>query len=501
MLRRIIIGATAVVFAVVAIVVGRAMMVPSLDPVAAETAVETGFDAGKLADRLAEAVRLRTISWQDGASPADIEASRQAFVSLRNWIETTYPVFSQTATREIVGDYSLLFTWKGSDPTLKPVLLMSHMDVVPVAPGSEDRWTHPPFEGKVADGYAWGRGTLDTKAGIITQLEAAEALMRQGFTPKRTIMFAYGHDEELGGREGNMKIAALLAERKTALDMVVDEGGFITRGVVNGIDRPVALVGIAEKGYVSLDLTARSAGGHSSVPLPIHETAIGRLARAIGRLEDHPFESRIDGVTKDFLLGLMPAMTFGRKLAVANLWMFEPVLVAVLQASPSAAATLHTTIAPTIIRGGNKENVLPPEATVTVNFRVHPRDTIDSVVAHVHEAVDDPQVDIRISNPGREPSATSDAKSAQFALIAGVLQKVSPAAVVAPNLVPAGTDSRHYAALTRNIFRIIPIEVTAEEVKGFHGTDERVPVKSLATAAKFYRVLIEDAGRPRTDAR
>ena len=478
--------------ALLAVLLVRTLMVAPPAPAAPAASAEDAFDQDAIARRLGEAVRFRTISWQEGAAPADVEASRQALVSFRDWIAATYPAFSAQASREIVSDYSLLYTWKGSDSTLAPYLLMSHMDVVPVAPGSEPDWTHPPFAGDIAEGYVWGRGTIDTKAGIIGQLEAAEALAREGFRPKRTVMFAFGHDEETGG-QGNTRIAAMLAERGVQLEFVDDEGGVIATGAVPGIEGPVAVVGVAEKGYLTLQLTAHSPGGHSSLPLPIAETAIGRLARAMGNIERSPFEGKIDGVSHEFLQQLMPYMSFGQRVALANLWLLEPVVVKSMSAAPASAAILRTTIAPTIVQGGVKENVLPPSATLTINFRVHPRDSTQSVLDHIRHAVGDPQVDISVIGVRREASAVSDMQGPQFALIRRTLESVKPGVIVAPNLLSAATDARHYEALTRNVFRMVPAELSADELKGFHGTNERVPVSSLLLIARYYRELIRRA--------
>ena len=478
--------------ALLAVLLVRTLMVAPPAPAAPAASAEDAFDQDAIARRLGEAVRFRTISWQEGAAPADVEASRQALVSFRDWIAATYPAFSAQASREIVIDYSLLYTWKGSDSTLAPYLLMSHVDVVPVAPGSEPDWTHPPFAGDIAEGYVWGRGTIDTKAGIIGQLEAAEALAREGFRPKRTVMFAFGHDEETGG-QGNTRIAAMLAERGVQLEFVDDEGGVIATGAVPGIEGPVAVVGVAEKGYLTLQLTAHSPGGHSSLPLPIAETAIGRLARAMGNIERSPFEGKIDGVSHEFLQQLMPYMSFGQRLAIANLWLLEPVVVKSMSAAPASAAILRTTIAPTIVQGGVKENVLPPSATLTINFRVHPRDSTQGVLDHIRHAVGDPQVDISVIGVRREASAVSDMQGPQFALIRRTLESVKPGVIVAPNLLSAATDARHYEALTRNVFRMVPAELSADELKGFHGTNERVPVSSLLLIARYYRELIRGA--------
>ncbi|MEQ1864482.1 MAG: M20 family peptidase [Micropepsaceae bacterium] len=486
---RIFVGFILLVLALAGVVVGRTLMVPAYQASTAQAPVSK-FEAAAVAAHLSEAVKFRTISWQQGADPADVAASQAAFVAFRDWIKATYPQFSKAAAREIVGEHSLLFTWAGSDASLKPILLMSHMDVVPVAPGSEGGWTHAPFAGDIADGFVWGRGTMDTKGGIVGMLEAAEALAAGGFAPKRTILFAFGHDEELGGHNGNEKIAALLASRKTQLEFVNDEGGVITNGVVPGVAAPVALLGVAEKGYVTLELTAHSAGGHSSLPPPFNETAIGRLARAIERVGASPFESKIDGVARDQILQLMPAMPFVRRMAVANLWLFEPFVVQAINGSAAGGSSVHTTIAPTIIGGGVKENVLPPEAKASINFRIHPRDTIEGIAAHVRKAIDDDQVDIKIVANGREASPVSNVDGPQYAFVRRTIETLMPGVIVAPNLVSGGTDSRYYQEMTDNVFRMIPAVMGPDDLKGFHGTNERMPVKSMGMIADYYRALM-----------
>ena len=491
-MRSLLLGILAVILLLLGVIAVRTLMVPAPVETTSTQPPASSFDAQAIATRLSQAVKLRTISWQDGAKPEDIAASQLAFVAMREWIATTYPQISKAASQEIINDYSLLYTWKGSDPSLKPILLMSHMDVVPIAPGSDKDWTHEPFSGDIADGYIWGRGTMDTKAGIIGILEAAEALAAKNYQPKRTIMFSFGHDEEKGGHQGNKKISSLLAERQTKLEFVIDEGGLIATGVIPGITVPVAMIGVAEKGSVTLELTSHSEGGHSSLPLPVPETAIGRLARAIGRVGDAPFESHIDGIARDQLTQLMPNMPLAQRVPIANLWLFEPLVVSSMNAKPGSGASLHTTIAPTIISGGNKENVLPPDATALINFRVHPRDTIESLTQHVKEAIDDDKVDVKVRPGGRNASPISDVTGPQFAFIKRALQKIAPNAIVAPNLLSAGTDSRYYQPMTDNVFRMVPMLLSADDLKGFHGTNERVPVKSMSLIADFFTSLMTE---------
>ncbi|MFM9863211.1 MAG: M20 family peptidase [Micropepsaceae bacterium] len=488
-MRRILLGLLAAVALLAAIVIGRTMMVPAYTPVSATH--KSTFDANAIAVHLAQAIKFRTISHQDGAPAEDIAASQAAFTALRTWIETTYPNVTKTLTREIVSDYSLLYTWAGTDAALKPILLMSHMDVVPVVPGTEANWPRDPYSGDIADGYVWGRGTLDNKQGVIGMLEAAEALIAKGFQPKRTIMFAFGHDEEIGGRNGNAKIAELLAQRKIELEFVDDEGGMISNGALPGVDAPVALVGIAEKGSVTLELTAKSAGGHSSAPPAVAETAIGRLAHAIEKLNKNPpFDSGFDETTRATVTGMMPATAFTRRMAVANLWLFEPVVESTMGASPAGAAQLHTTIAPTIITGGVKDNVMPPEAKARINFRIHPRDTVDGVAEKVKRAIADDMIEVKVMDGGRNPSPISDITGPQYDHIKKTLLTVRPDALIVPTLVIAGTDSRYYFPLTKNVFRIIPGELKEGDLPRIHGTNERISVTSMQTIADFYYVLM-----------
>ena len=303
-------------------------------------------------------------------------------------------------------------------------------------------------------------------------------------------MFAFGHDEELGGHNGNEKVAALLASRNTKLEFVNDEGGVITSGVVPGVAAPVALLGVAEKGSVTLELTARSPGGHSSLPVPVPETAIGRLARAILRVGEAPFESKIDGIARDQVLQLMPAMPFVRRMAIANLWLFEPFALRALNATPAGGAALHTTIAPTIVSGGNKENVLPPDAKASINFRIHPRDTVQSIADHVRKAIDDEQVDVKVGSNNREASPVSNVAGPQYAFVRRTLEKIMPGVIVAPNLVSGGTDSRYYQGMTDNVFRMVPAVMGPDDLKGFHGTNERMPVESMGLIADYYSALM-----------
>lgn len=454
---------------------------PAVDPVA-----RLPLDAGRLAGRLAEAVRFRTVSPQDPAQRDD-----DAFRGLRRWLETTFPRVHAALAHEVVAEHSLLFTWPGRDSARRPILLMAHMDVVPVEPGTEDAWTEPPFEGRIADGFVWGRGTLDDKAGLVATFEAIELLLGEGFQPTRSIYLAFGHDEEVGGTAGAASVAALLRARGVAFHWVADEGGTVTSGLVSGLDAPAALVGIAEKGILSVEITAAAEGGHSSMPPP--HTAVGMIGAAVARLEKRQLPGRLAGPSRSLFEWVGPEMHLGPRMAFANLWLFAPLVRRQLAGSPSTNAMLRTTTAPTMLSGGVKENVLPSEARAVVNFRVLPGDTVATVLEHVRQTVDEPRITVRALGTPWEPSPVSSPDAPSFGALARTIRRVLPGVVVAPWLVVGATDSRHYAPLTGATYRFRPWHMGREDLARVHGTNERIGVEDYADCVRFYVQLVRDA--------
>jgi len=455
----------------------RQISAPAYAPVVLDT-------AGAVA-RLAGALQFRTISYDESASPSDAE-----FVRFHEYLKTRFPKLHARLKREITNGSSLLYTWQGSDTTLAPILLMAHQDVVPVE--AESSWTEPPFAGHVAGGYVWGRGALDDKGNLMAILEAVEQLIAANVTPRRTIYLAFGHDEEVGGPNGAARTAALLASRGVHLQYVLDEGGAITTGLVPGISGPVALVGIAEKGYVSLELTAHAQGGHSSMPPPA--TAIGILGEAVTELEQDQMPRRISGATAAMLDYIGPEMAFSRRVALGNRWLLSGVIERQFGATPSGNAMLRTTTAPTILSAGVKDNVLPSSARAIVNFRILPGDSIAGVLAHARAAIDDPRVTIRvIAESAVEPSPVSPDSSQSFLTMERTLRQVAPGVIVTPWLVVGGTDSRHFDKLTANVYRGGALAVTATDLERIHGTNERVAISDYARNIAFYIQLIRNS--------
>lgn len=495
-MKRLLLLLLIILLGLLAVVVGRTLLLPAAAYNSAPVSLPEGLDGQRAAESLAAAIRLATLSHQVGAPASQLAASDAAFAGLREWLALRYPQVTANTEPLATGSPSILLRWPGKNSQLPAALLMAHQDVVPVAPGTEELWTHPPFSGAIADGFVWGRGAIDSKGSMVAILEAVETLITQGFQPQRDVLLAFGHDEEIGGHQGNRRIAAQLQKQGKRLAWVSDEGGFVVRRQIPGVSQDVAVVGIAEKGYVSLTLQTNAQGGHSSQPPAFNETAIGRLSQALQRVGDAPFQRGFDGPAGDLLASFTPAQSFGYRLIFANLWLFGPLVEQQLAASPAGAAKMQTSLSPTLLRAGIKENVLPPSARATLNLRIHPRDSIASVAEHVRNAVADEQIQIKVMPGGREPSAVSDVRGEAYQQFAKVISESFSNTLASPNLTVGGTDSRYYEPLTDNIFRFSPLLMEREDLPRMHGTNERVGIETLANASGFYYRLLQSLNTP-----
>jgi carboxypeptidase PM20D1 len=435
---------------------------------------------------LAGALRIPTVSRSKYAETDTVPIDQ-----LQAYLQRTFPLVHQRLKRQTVNHYGLLYEWPGTDTALKPLLLLAHQDVVPVLPGTESHWASPPFAGRVADGYLYGRGALDDKLNVLGQLEAVEALLRAGYQPRRTVLLAFGHDEETLGLRGAAALAALLKTQHPQLELVLDEGGLVKADGVAGLAQPVALVGVSEKGYLTLELSATGPGGHSSMPPAL--TSVGRVAAAVARLEAEPFPARLDGGVSGLLAYLAPAVPFGKRVVFANQWLFGSLIKKSLVATPSGNAALRTTTAPTIIRGGEKDNVLPDRATATVNFRLLPGDSVSAVTRRVREIISDPQVQVRTVGEGRAASPVSGTDNAAFAALHRTIKSVFPQALVAPYVVVGATDARAYASLCpQATYRFMPVLMDQTAIESLHGTNERLRPGAYQDVIRFYAALIKN---------
>ncbi len=493
MLKKLLLGVLALVLLLAAALTvntlrkgSRQLAVPALAPIQ--------LDEQGAASRLAEAVRLRTVSSRDNAL-----LNADQFRQFHALLQSRFPKVHATLKREVVADLSLLYTWPGSNPKAKPLLLLAHQDVVPVAPGTEGDWQMAPFSGEIKDGFVWGRGSWDDKGNLLSQLEAVEMLLASGFVPERTIYLAYGADEEVGGLRGAAKIAALLKERQVQLDFVIDEGLLVLDGVVPGVKQPAALIGVAEKGYLSLELEVSATPGHSSMPPPQGTSAIAMMSAALKRLDDQQLPGGLRGVAAEMFDTLAPEMQGFSRVALSNLWLFGPLVQKQLQNSPSSNAMLRTTTALTIVNAGNKENVLPGRAQATVNFRLLPGDTKEQVIEHarqqVTQAVGADKFKMTALPGAVNASKVAPSSSAQFRLLNTTIREIFPDAVVAPGLMVAATDSIHYGELSDHVFKFSPVRANAQDLKRFHGTDERLAISNYADAIRFYHRLLSESAK------
>ncbi|MCU0382420.1 MAG: M20 family peptidase [Cyclobacteriaceae bacterium] len=427
-----------------------------------------------------KALTYKTISY---GNPALFDSS--AFIGFRNFLEKTYPLVHQNMQREIIAGYSLLYTWKGKDENKKPIVIMAHQDVVPVEEATRSMWTFDPFSGTVKDGFVWGRGTTDDKINLIAQFETAEKLLAENFIPARTILFAFGHDEEIGGK-GAIAIAKLLKEREITAEMILDEGGIITKEKMPGLTKPVALVGTAEKGYLSLELTVEKPGGHSS--MPEQETAIDILTKAIVKVRSQPFEPKFTEPMHGLMQSVGPEMPFVQKMAFANSWLFKNAIIGTYEKSGPGNAMIRTTLVPTIVQAGIKDNVVPTVATATINLRLLPGDKADEVIEKLKSIIADERVVFKKMATLAEASAVTPVKSFGYQQVEAAIKKSYAQTISSPFLVIGATDSRHFKDISTNIIKFSPMI----DPIGFHGIDERVSLESYQTALWFYEQLLRD---------
>lgn len=469
------------------IIVTRALL-HTPETTSLQETVDYSLDEDLMLDHLSESIRFQTISHE---SSQDLNAD--AFDNFQAWVSQTYSQLHQTLELKMFNG-TMLYKWEGTDPTLKPILVTGHYDVVPVIPGTESLWQQPPFSGTISDGFVWGRGALDDKSGVIGILEATSYLIAGGYQPKRTIYLSFGHDEEIGGAKGAGLVADYLEASEVQLAWSLDEGSFLLDGFLPGVDKLVASVNVAEKGSTTLQIVGKGAGGHSS--MPPSQTAVGVLAEAITKLEENPMSGGLDGLALAMFDTTSREMPFTLKMLFANRWLFSSLIEAILAKDPATNAMLRTTTAPTMLSASVKTNVLAIEAIATVNFRVHPRDTIGGIFDHVSAVVENDNVEVRPMawdgfGLGQPASKVSSWESKGYKNIEQSVKNIYGNVIVAPGLMVAASDSRHYGRVADNAYRFNPFPLTRDQLAGFHGTNERIGTDDFVRGVKVYIRLLE----------
>jgi len=440
--------------------------------------------ADETKNKLKKAIQIKSISHND-YSKNDINE----FVKISSFIECNYPLLFSELEIESLNAYSQIIKWPGKNQDLKPVLLISHFDVVPVV---EKNWSVPPFEGVEKDGFIWGRGALDTKNTLTAILESADSLLLDGFKPERTIYMAFGGDEETQGTEGAGKICTYFEKENLEFEWLLDEGGIVAEDSISMVKRPLALIGVSEKGFVNIRITSEAKSGHSSMP-PAHSAA-GIIAKAVTEVENHPFPAKITPTLSAFLFGITPYVSFPISVVLANHKIFAPLIKMLFLKSDTSAALLRTTQAVTILRSGIKENVLPSEGEAIVNIRILPGETVESTIKRIKKLLRNfpVKVDVADYNDSNDPIRESSLNSTGYGAVCNAIEKVFPKAVTVPYMMTGATDSKHYKTICRDIYRFSPMSLNSKELALIHSADERISFENYAKSISFYKILIKN---------
>lgn len=439
------------------------------------------IDSDEIAEKLAGAVRIKTVTLPDNSCDGSI------FFEYQRYLEKTFPAVAAAAEKINVNKYAVIYKVKGSDETLLPAAVLAHQDVVPAEP---EGWEVDPFGGVIKDGYVYGRGSQDMKSQMIAALEGLELLLKEGRSLKRTVLFCFGHDEELRGTYGALEISRYLEAQGVRLEYVIDEGGTILDGKILGIDNKIALIGTCEKGYADFILEVDKDGGHASAPT--RRTAVGLLAEAIYKIERKKMRPHWTTPTKEMFKALAPHMNFGFKLALANRDILSPILKPLLcVVSPFTNCLMRTTMAPTQAEGASTPNTLPGVAKGTVNCRINTGETVESTEKYIRKVVGD-KVKISTLEGSIDPSPVSVTDSDAYRKLEKTISEVFSGYIVAPYPFIAASDAKHYYNLTDCVYRFTPFEKTVEDANRIHGLNERQDISMLCRGTQFFKRLYEN---------
>ena len=479
MFRKIILAIVLLLIVLVGVLLYNTFQFSKITPLQTSKPITNISDSAAL--HMSQALQIKTVSFGD-TLPIDTTEFRKFKV----FLETTYPTVHEKLPRLIFNEFSYVFIWKGKDTTLKPYVLMAHMDVVPVEAVAEKNWKQSPFSGLILNDTIWGRGAVDDKASVISILEATEQLLKANYQPERTIYLCFGHDEEIAGKRGAAYISKWFQQQKIEPELVLDEGGQVEKERFKKLNRSVAIIGVGEKGYVNIDLTVEIPGGHSSMPM--HETAIDVLNNAIVKVRAKQMPALFPAPVQDLLQRIGPGQDFISRLAMSNRWLFNSLVVGQLEKDKGTNAMIHTTLVPTIVKAGIKDNVIPTVAKATFNSRILPGQTSDDVLNFVKKAINDDRVQVTKQTISlMEPSTLTSSDHPMFKLIENFAYQSVPNALVSPYLVLGATDSRYFRPFSNAVLNFIPLQ----DAKGFHGIDERIGVSDLHRMIFFYKLVMQ----------
>ncbi len=435
---------------------------------------------------LSDAIKIPTIASKD---PDATDWS--TFDNFREFLKERYPLIHNKLEIIEVGKGPLLYKWKGTDSSLDAIALLSHQDVVPISEGTYGDWTHPPFEGYDDGEYIWGRGALDMKNHLIAVMESVEDLLEEGFIPERDIYICLGHNEEVMSSEhsGAIIMCKFFEDNGIRLDCVLDEGGAILPVNVKGVlNKNLAGIGVAEKGYADFEVAVTAKGGHSS-QAPNH-TALGHLADIIKDIENNQFKAELSPMMMELFDKIGRNCSYPVRLVTCNLKLLKPLITKVMTFIPPAASLIRTTQGVTMASGSPAPNVLPQRASINVNVRLYPGETVDDAAKHLRKVIKNKKAEIKVKPGWKNPSKISPTDSRCFRIIEEICQSTNCDNIVAPYLVMGGTDACHYEAVCDNIYRYSPFLVSTSLLLTTHGTNERIPVSSMSDGIMFFKRYI-----------
>ncbi len=431
------------------------------------------------AEKLSAMIRVPTVSRREDEDLTE-------FFKFHSELERLFPKLHETLEKTVLNG-TLLYRWQGRDPAKKPILLMGHQDVVPA---NDDGWSVPAYSGAIVDGKVYGRGALDCKSTMLVELQAVEELIAEGFTPACDVYLEYSINEETGG-DGAAAAMRYLRDKGITLALVIDEGGAVIDKAVDGMDRPYAVIGITEKGYMDLKITARGKGGHSSTPP--RNTPAARLFAFANEIErKRPFRKALLPEAVEMFQAMAPSFGFGLRLILGNIWLFKPLLMALMpMVSPFGEAVMATTCCFTMMEGSSAANVIPKEPYLVANLRTSVHQSCAESLAVMEKYAKKYGLEIEVLMQ-RDASPVSNIHSQEYGYVVNCVKALFCDAGVAPYVIMGGTDCRHFHALTENALRFSPVRMSTAQSASCHAVDENATVSALAEGVVFFKHFLQN---------
>ena len=471
-MQYIIFGILGIIAVLLGIAVIRTLMIkaPAIGECKTEISEEEIETAAK---KLGDMVRVPTVSKNEDEDLSE-------FYKYHEVLEELFPNVHRTFEKTVLNG-TLLFKWKGTDPSRRPILFMGHQDVVPA---NDHGWKCPAYSGTVIDGAIYGRGAMDCKSTMYVELQAMEELIAEGFVPPCDIYLEYAINEETGG-DGAASAMRYLKEKGIELAIVIDEGGAVVDRPIGGMDREYAVIGVTEKGYMDLKISAKGTGGHSSTPP--RNTPAARLFAFANEIEKkRPFKKHLIPEVYEMFSAMAPSFSFGMRMLLGNLWLFKPLLIAIMpMVSPFGEAILSTTCCFTMMKGSDACNVIPKEPYLVANLRTSVHQNCEESLAVLKKYAKKYDLKLEVLQQ-RDASPVSNIHSREYAYVVDCVRKQFPDVGIAPYLIMGGTDCRHFHALTDTALRFAPVRMTNAQNASCHAVDENVTVSALAEGVGFF---------------